>query len=333
MRSLVILALCLVSFAEPAFAGRFRFRRRVSDVASSVSDCAARVTAQHFSAPGEWRIEPRAQATPNPRPCPADANRCDGPKATPSVSGSKTTQSAPSAASSGLRSLITNASYTGNPASMSGFQSVGQIIAAGDAQPPNAQMLGELVRELPSDAGKWHTVVVCDESIESQRLKNDFATHPELRRLLAQTHHTAYTPNDPMFRDRYAPYVGEGFPQVWLLKPDGARIYKASGKGPQGVPSGDQLAAELAASIAMVTSADCPNCPVRPAPYQPGPAPMPPRPGDQFVPDLRPPGLASPSGMSIELIVCAAIVGFAALIFLGAALWSARPPNPSESLS
>jgi hypothetical protein len=212
---------------------------------------------------------------------------------------------------------------------MVGSRAVGQLIAPGDSAPPTAQMLGEMIRDLPNDAGKWHTVVVTDDSIESQRLKYDFANHPELRKLLAQTHHNAYTPNDPMFRDRYAQYVGEGFPQVWVLKPDGGRVYKATGKGPQGVPAGDQLAAEIAASIQLVR--DCPDCPVRPSPYQPiGPAPVPPRP-DQFVPDLRPPGLAGPSVISIETIVAAAIVVIAVFIILGAALLSARPPTFSES--
>lgn len=338
MRSIVMVALCLVSLAEPAFAGRgFRFRRNVGQAASCCPTVAEKVVAQALSAPAAWRVEPRASATSNPRPCDSGQS-CEASKEKkPSESGSKSTQSAPPAASQGLRSLITHASYTGNSPSMVGSQIVGQFIAPGDAQPPTAQMLGEMVRDLPNDAGKWHTVVVCDDSVESQRLKHDFATHPELQKLLAQTHHNAYTPADPMFRERYAPYVGEGFPQIWLLKPDGTRVYKASGKGPQGVPLGDQLAAEIAASISLVRS-DCPNCPVRPNPYQPpyqpiGPAPYPPpRPNDSFVPDLRPPGLAGPSAISIELIAGFAFAGLSALVVLGAALWCAnRPPSFSES--
>lgn len=156
---------------------------------------------------------------------------------------------------------------------------------------------------LPEDGGLWHTTLIFPEDDASggasRRLSEHFAHSPRLKKLATQTSLHRYTPSDPLFVTRYAPYFGGVFPALLIQRADGEVIYKVSGDAiPQ---DGEQLADEIAQAIDQC-------CPLRPKPQptprptpQPGPSPSPsitpeiPRIDIEVIPDLRPVAVTTPT--------------------------------------
>jgi hypothetical protein len=134
------------------------------------------------------------------------------------------------------------------------------------------------VLDLPEDGGLWHTTLILpDDSTNnprSARLLAHFASTPRLQTLASQTSLHRYTPSDPLFSARYAPYFGGVFPALLIQKADGTVVYKVSGDAIP--PSGEQLADEIAQAIDQC-------CPLRPRP-QPSPKPSVP----QVTPNVSP---------------------------------------------
>ncbi len=159
-----------------------------------------------------------------------------------------------------------------------------------------APIFAQEVILLPEDGGLWHTTLVLpsDPSTDpaSRRLVDHFATSPRLKKLASQTSLHRYTPSDPLFEARYAPYFGGVLPALLVQKADGTVIYKVSGEA---IPtSGEELANEIAQAIDQC-------CPLRPKPQpqpkpQPSPEPTPsptitpqfPSINVEVVPDIRP---------------------------------------------
>jgi hypothetical protein len=153
---------------------------------------------------------------------------------------------------------------------------------------------------LPEDGGLWHTTLIFPHDTAadqtSRRLSEHFAASPRLQKLASQTSLHRYTPSDPLFATRYAPYFGGVFPALLIQKADGTVVYKVSGDA---IPKDSEaLANEIAQAVDQC-------CPLRPKP-QPKPGPQPnPQPGPspspqqtvrpqvplidiELIPDIRP---------------------------------------------
>jgi hypothetical protein len=152
-------------------------------------------------------------------------------------------------------------------------------------------VISQEVLVLPEDGGLWHTTLIFPDDTaadqESRRLNDHFASSLRLKKLASQTSVHRYTPSDPLFASRYAPYFGGVFPALLIQKADGEVVYKVSGEA---IPrDSEELANEIAQAIDQC-------CPLRPKP-QPTPSPTP-QPKvtphvplidlDQLVPDIRP---------------------------------------------
>lgn len=183
-----------------------------------------------------------------------------------------------------------------------------------------ARVPAQEVIQLPEDGGLWHTTLILPSNpasdAASQRLVQHFAKSPRLQRLSAQTMVHRYSPSDPLFEARYAPYFGGVLPALLIQKADGAVVYKISG---QAIPQfGEQLADEIAQAIDQC-------CPLRPRPQpqpQPSPTPEPdsapqlPAVNVEIIPDIRPqneqespaPSESTPTAPLSPLLLLAPIV-------------------------
>lgn len=155
------------------------------------------------------------------------------------------------------------------------------------AQAPEAS---ERILELPEDGQVWSAVFVWPEHREadpdSRRLAALFAAEPRLQALLAQTKTYHYRPDDPLYAARFAPVMGTGTPQFWLMAPSaenpsqGTAVYAVGGSA---VP---RDAGQMVAAIDEAIQRICPRPrpkPVPPEPPQPPIAPTPPQ-----IPPLQP---------------------------------------------
>lgn len=177
-----------------------------------------------------------------------------------------------------------------------------------------AGLQGRVYRErivnLPEDGHQWHTVFVLDDrnSQVSRYLLAMFATDPQLRSLVAQTKTHEYTPNDRMYRARYAKAMGGEMPQFWLIRDDGKACYKVSGARIPTDPT--VMARDIQEMIA--------RCP-RPSPGpNPTPTPTPVQPVPPSIPDITP--VVDPptpddqgGGLMTKLIIALAAVAGGAL--------------------
>jgi hypothetical protein len=158
---------------------------------------------------------------------------------------------------------------------------------------PSVPIFAQEVILLPEDGGLWHTTLVLpsDPSTDhaSQRLVDHFTTSPRLKKLASQTSLHRYTPSDPLFEARYAPYFGGVIPALLVQKADGGEAIPASS---------EELANEIAQAIDQC-------CPLRPKPQpkpQPSPEPSPsptitphlPSINIEVVPDIRPTVVSPP---------------------------------------
>lgn len=132
----------------------------------------------------------------------------------------------------------------------------GQITALFGLHTGLREEVSERIINLPEDGQVWSAVFVWPSNREadpdSRRLAAAFATEPRLQSLLAQTKVHHYTPEDPLFRERYAAAMGTGTPQFWLVKPEenpahGQTIYAVAGGA---IPSsGKAMADTIAGAI------------------------------------------------------------------------------------
>lgn len=134
---------------------------------------------------------------------------------------------------------------------------------------------------LPEDGGLWYTTLVLPSESPSdqasRRLVEHFTRSPRLQKLTTQTTLHRYTPSDPLFAARYAPYFGGVMPALLVQRADGTVVYKVSGEAiPQ---SSEKLADEIALAIGQC-------CPLRPKP-EPSPKPSPEPSITPFLPDVH----------------------------------------------
>ena len=83
-------------------------------------------------------------------------------------------------------------------------------------QPPDEAWISERVINLPEDGGMWHTVLVLDNGIESQRLAGEFNTNPRLQSLTSQTKFYQYS-QDHWWTRRNRP--GYQLPLILVMRP------------------------------------------------------------------------------------------------------------------
>lgn len=175
------------------------------------------------------------------------------------------------AAGVAIAALLYGLMSQGNQLATTVNQITQQVSAVVGVVTGHDQLITERVIDLPEDGQTWSSVFVWPEAREadpqSRRLAAAFAAEPRLQSLLAQTKTFHYTPQDALFRERFAGTLGVATPQFWLLQPSdnpsqGQAIYAVGGNQ---IPDGKTMANQVAAAIAG-------KCP-RPKPTPPVPTP------------------------------------------------------------
>lgn len=181
------------------------------------------------------------------------------------------------------------------------------------------QAIAEQVVDLPEDGARWHWVTVLKDKDNltdhaDKHLLSLYAYAPTAA-VKAQCHQNVYTPESEMWKERFAPKLGEDTPQFILIAnnpadetQDGKVIYKRTADA---IPRDPQtFYAELKAAIQAAGGRPCPGpgpCP------KPTPSPQPsPSPGPPLIPDTPSPDQPSADEPTS--------LWFIVLILLGAAL-------------
>lgn len=182
----------------------------------------------------------------------------------------------------------------------------------------------------------FHVVVVtaADPSDTGARLLRDLESDPELAAIVDRCAFFRFTPDDPLYRERYARTLGNACPMVALARSDGGVVFKSSGDR---IPDAADLAksfrfyAELDRELREVGTDwnDCPDgqCP----PRRPEPEPWRVDPSDDVVviPDTpaRPAAATGTQSAAVVVAVCVAVfLLVVSLVAIAAAVMI--PPRP-----